>query len=70
MNKTYHYEIVRRNGTIYQSVEYYDIDECVEACQEMCEIYGVEYCDSKVRLFLTEDFGKTYKACTEEGEVI
>lgn len=70
MNKTYHYEIVRRNGTIYQSVEYKDIDACVEACQEMCEDYGVEYCDSKVRLFLTDDFGETYEECNELGEIL
>lgn len=70
MNKTYHYEIVRPNGTIYQSKEYNTIEECVEECQGMCEVYGVEYCDSEVRLFLTEDFGETYEECTEEGELI
>lgn len=70
MNKTYHYEFVRPNGKIYQSVEYIDIDACVEACKETCEYYGVEYCDSEVRLFLTEDFGETYEECNELGELI
>ena len=70
MNKTYHYEIVRPNGTIYQSREFNDIDECVDACKNECDDYGVEYADSEVRLFLTDDFGETYQACTEEGELI
>ena len=56
MNRTYHYELVRPNGTIYHSNEYNTIDECVEECKGMCEVYDVEYCDSEVCLFLNMKF--------------
>ena len=69
MNKTYHYEIVRNNGTIYQSREFGTIEECVDACKNSCDDFGVEYSNSDVRLFLTDDFGETYEECTEEGEL-
>ena len=75
MNKTYHYEIPSVKGEDglpdgVVSGEFNTIEKCVAACKADCEELEVDYNSNNVKLYLSNDFGKTYEECNEEGELI